>query len=428
MKDFRVIKVNIGTPTRRQTELRVEAGRLWRRLVRLHKYCRRRHWAWPSESQLKQHFKGRFGLHSQTIQALIEKFIANIDSTRTKRSAGDKSARYPWRDQRKFQVVMWKPSAIRRHGNRLSLSNGAGRKKLTVKLPASLPSGKIVAVELGFRELRLTLNQTVAEPVSAGMNVVAADMGIIHLAVMTDGIQSSGVVGRGLRSLVQGKNRRLAIYQTALSKTQKGSRQNRKLRVAKARMLQRYRNQVHNLLHHAANQMLDFCQAREAGTLVVGDITEMPRNKRKQKKGSRRLNQGNSGNPLGQLYGYLAYKGKRRGIELVKQNEAYTSQTCPACGHRHKPAGRVYHCRQCGYVGIRDNVGACNQLNKYQNDGRIIAGNCIPPELVKYRRPVTLRRGVDRLTGGMLLDTTLTADAGSSGPGSHKPLCLRSVA
>ena len=90
MKDFRVIKVNIGTPTRRQTELRVEAGRLWRRLVRLHKYCRRRHWAWPSESQLKQHFKGRFGLHSQTIQALIEKFIANIDSTRTKRSAGDK--------------------------------------------------------------------------------------------------------------------------------------------------------------------------------------------------------------------------------------------------------------------------------------------------------------------------------------------------
>ena len=75
--------------------------------------------------------------------------------------------------------------------------------------------------------------------------------------------------------------------------------------------------------------MLDFCQAREAGTLVVGDITEMPRNKRKQKKGSRRLNQGNSGNPLGQLYGYLAYKGKRRGIELVKQNEAYTSQTKP---------------------------------------------------------------------------------------------------
>ena len=43
--------------------------------------------------------------------------------------------------------------------------------------------------------------------------MLLANMGIIHLAVMTDGIQSSGVVGRGLRSLVQGKNRRLAIYQ-----------------------------------------------------------------------------------------------------------------------------------------------------------------------------------------------------------------------
>ncbi len=34
----------------------------------------------------------------------------------------------------------------------------------------------------------------------------------------------------------------------------------------------------------------------------------------------------------------------------------------------------------------------------------------------------------DRLTGSKWLENTLTADAGSSGPGSHEPPCLQSVA
>ena len=287
-----------------------------------------------------------------------------------------------------------------------------------------------MGAELGFRELRLTISNEIAAPVSAGMNVVAADMGVIHLAVMTDGIQSSAIVGRGLRSITQGKNRKLATYIALLSKTKKGSRRNRKLRIAKARMLAKYHHRVHNLLHHAANQMIDFCVEREAGTLVVGDISEMSRHSRKRKKGSRRTNQMNADNPLGQLYSYLSYKGKRKGVLLKKQNESYTSQTCPVCGHRHKPTGRIYKCRNpnCNYVGIRDNVGAANQLNRYMNGGKMETGNIIPPIQVKYQRPVKLRRVVDRLTGGMWLDTTLISDMDSAESGSHEPSYLKSVA
>ena len=429
MKDVRVVKLNIGSPTTIQTQLRFESARLWNRLVKIHKFCRRRHWQWPSQGSLEKHFKGRFALHSQTIQALIGKFIANVQTTHSNRKSGDTKARYPWRDKKKFQVVMWKAAAIHRNGNRLHLSNGAGRKKLSIKLPTNLPCGKIVVAELGFRELRLTLSNEIDEPVAAGMNVVAADMGVIHLAVMTDGIQSCAIVGRGLRSITQGKNRKLAIYSQLLSKTEKSSRRNRKLRIAKARMLAKYHHQIHNLLHHAANQKIDFCVEREAGTLVVGDITEMSRHSRKRKKGSRRTNQMNSGNPLGQLYSYLSYKGKLKGIVLKKQNEAYTSQTCPVCGHRHKPTGRIYKCRNpnCVYVGIRDNVGATNQLNKYLHDGKMETNTCIPPTEVKYRRPVKLRRVVDRLTGGMLPDTTLISDMDSAESG-YQPSYLRSVA
>lgn len=202
MKDVRVIKI-IGQPTQSQTVLREESARLWNRLVRLHKYCRKRHWRWPTQGMLEKHFKGRFALHSQSIQALIGKFIANIDSTRTKRLEGDKKARYPWRDRKRFQIVMWKASAIKRNGNRLVLSNGKNGRKLCLKLPTNLPPGKIVGAELGFRELRLTISNEVAKPQSAGQNTVAADMGVIHLAVMTDGVTSQAIVGRGLRSLVQ---------------------------------------------------------------------------------------------------------------------------------------------------------------------------------------------------------------------------------
>ena len=79
---------------------------------------------------MKPHFRRyparRFALHSQTIQALIGKFFANIESTKTKRKEGDKTARYPWRDKKRFQVVMWKGQSIKRKGNRVRLPNKKG--------------------------------------------------------------------------------------------------------------------------------------------------------------------------------------------------------------------------------------------------------------------------------------------------------------
>ena len=66
----------------------------------------------------------------------------------------------------------------------------------------------------------------------------------------------------------------------------------------------------------------------------------------------------------------LENKLSRYGIELVKISEAYSSQTCPRCGHRHKPVGRNYEC-QCGYKQHRDLVGAMNILNFNEKDVHI---------------------------------------------------------
>ena len=308
---------------------------------------------------------------------------------------------------------MWKGQSIRRKGNRIILPSKSGEKKLSIRIPQNLPPGKITQAELGYRELRLTIKQSHADSESAGDNQVSVDLAVIHFAAMTDGTDAEIIVGRGLRSLTQNKNRKLGIIQRKLSKTKKGSRRARKLRKSKARLLSKYENQKHNFLHHAANSMIDYCKRREAGTLVVGDCIDMPRNKRKAKKGSRRLNQENSGNPLGQLLSLLKYKGARNGVDIHKQNESYTTQTCPKCGHRYKPSGRMYICRSntCDFIGIRDIVGSSNIGNKFQNGGKIVPGALIPPLKAKYLRvikmPVTRLPVVDGLAGRKLLDTTI---------------------
>ena len=67
----------------------------------------------------------------------------------------------------------------------------------------------------------------------------------------------------------------------------------------------------------------------------------------------------------------LTYKLARHGIIVNEISERYTSQTCPNCGHKYKPTGRNYICKECGFILHRDVVGAYNILSKYIN-GKII--------------------------------------------------------
>ncbi|HZA29475.1 MAG TPA: transposase [Gammaproteobacteria bacterium] len=403
MKASNVLKIALPRLRHEDTEARLEAARLWNRLVKLHRWFRRRHRPWPSASQFEQHFKGRFHLHSQTVQALIQRFFANIETAHTNRKNGDRNARYPHKLKR-FVPVIWKGQAVRKGQGRIILPMGRGRDPIEYRLPAT-PEGRIAQVELGFRELRITLSCEVAQP-DRLPGIAAADLGLINLAVVSDGEQSIGIVGRGLRSIMQWQSKKKAALSSLLSRCKRGSRRWRKLKRTQHKARRHRDNIQRNLLHHAANAVVGYCEQREIGTLVVGDITEISRGKRR--KMSRRTNQENSNNPLGQFKQYLDYKLKRIGCCRETQNEAYTTKTCPVCGRRHKPAGRLYRCI-CGFVGIRDEVGAVNQLNKYLHGGDIIPGTVLPTGKVKYLRPAKLRSGVVPLTPGKWLDMSLVA-------------------
>ncbi len=191
------------TEWEKASEARRAAGDLWTRLVKIHRFCRRRHWPWPTETQLKAHFKRRLPLHSQTVQAIIEKFCATIDGVHTKRKNGDKRARYPYRFRRYFNPI-FKGQAIKIQGQHLLLPRGRGREPIRVHLPEAMPTGRVVQAELGFGELYLTITQELADPVLPESGKAGGlDIGVIHLGMVSDGEEAVAVSGRGLRSVKQ---------------------------------------------------------------------------------------------------------------------------------------------------------------------------------------------------------------------------------
>ena len=383
-KQASVIKIAIPHMTPQMTAARSESARLWNRMVKLHRWGGKRG-IFFSESRFKAHFKGRFELHSQTVQGLIEKFFSNIDSTRTKRKQGEKSARYPWKTKKRYRSVVWKGQGIKRIQNRIALPMGKGRKPLLAGIPETIPAGTIALAELGYFELRLTLTREATYP-EQQKGIASIDPGIIHFAAVGTDEEARVIVGRGLRSVIQGHNKSKAQITRKLSRCKKGSRRWKKLRRSLAKRAKRRDNIQRNFVHHAANQVVRFSEENNVGLVALGNIGTLNLNKKKQS--SKRNNQANGNHPFGQFRQYLEYKLKKAGAALVLVDESHTSKTCPACGHRHKPAGRVFRCR-CGFKAPRDVVGQANILNKTIH-GEIVPGTLLPAPSVKYLRPVKM--------------------------------------
>ena len=60
----------------------------------------------------------------------------------------------------------------------------------------------------------------------------------------------------------------------------------------------------------------------------------------------------------------LSYKALKHHQLTVKVNPAYTSQTCPKCGHTEKAnrdkRNHIFCCKACGYKSNDDRIGAMN--------------------------------------------------------------------
>ena len=62
-----------------------EAARVWNDVVAIHTKAREAGQEWPGRNELQRHTKGRYALHSQTVQMVCHQLLANVDATRERR-------------------------------------------------------------------------------------------------------------------------------------------------------------------------------------------------------------------------------------------------------------------------------------------------------------------------------------------------------
>ena len=253
-------------------------------------------------------------------------------------------------------------------------------------------------VELVYKDgkysLHCAITGLIEKPEKPGDKLAAIDLGEIHAMAITDSSEALIVTGRALRSIKQYRAKRLASINQAMSRCKKHSRKWKKLLMAKRKLLAKTRRQILDLTHKITRKVTGWCIEHKIGRVAIGNLDGVQRNTSRKKAAlkkqkSRKVNQKLSTWEFGKQTQLLEYKLSRVGIQLKKEDESYTTQTCPACGHRHKPKGRVFKCR-CGYIEHRDIVGSLNfwRVNKYgemkpQPTGKII---------VKYLRPFVLRQ------------------------------------
>jgi putative transposase len=405
---------SLATSTWSQCQaLRQEAGRLWTELVRLHAEART-NGQWLSVGDLEQATKGgQYALHSQSVQALCQKFAANVETATALRKeelaeTGRIQTEYPHR-AKPFQTVVWKDQAMQvvPDGSPLilRLPCGRGQPPLLLPLPADyhhLPNAALRRAELTWRadhyELCLTLDTGETLPVvepptlpvgspealaATGAVVAGIDLGEVHIAAITTTRRHALVVsGRRLRACKQGRNRQHAILQEKLSRCQSGSRRANRLQQRKAQTSATLYRQQREILHQAAKKVVDFCREEGVTHLAVGDVRDIQTGVSLGKATNQKISQW----PHGQFVRYLREKAARRGMTLAWIDEAYSTKTCSVSSHvrTSSPRGRRFHCPGCGARLHRDVNGASNICSKaaFGSYGQVHA------DTVKYLRPI----------------------------------------
>ena len=258
-----------------------------------------------------------------------------------------------------------------------------GRGRASIVLPLDLPaaSGACTLVWNNGFELHVVIEVPQAEH-APGTNHATVDLGEIHLAAVTTNTGAALVVsGRGIRSLKRQRNMRHRQIAKKQARCQKHSRRWRKLQHAKNKMAGRIERRVRDLRHKATRQVIEFCKEQEVGTLFIGN----PHGVRQQDKG-RHHNQRMAQWEYGKDIDYLKHKSKQACIESFTGSERGTSSQCPVCRHKHKPKGRVWKCKKCGFTGHRDVVGSIN-MHPLASDQKVTF-----PRSVTYLRPSQIRQ------------------------------------
>ena len=363
MSNYTVRKLKLGK-TEQLDSLALAAGELYTRtLVGFWRTVNHKG-IWLKPSSLMR-WQNSLKLHAHSADAVVQSFCSSLQSWRKRRKTDPNS--HPPKRRTRFFKVQWKDSAIRLKGGNLVLSNGKGNEPLIIPWKWGVP--KLVEVGWNGEEYELRAIYLLPEsiPVENGITV-GIDLGEIHTAVAHTGDECFILNGRELRSKRQYQNKLKAALCSKIDVKKRGSNRRRKLQRSKSKQLARLDNQISDILHKQTTKLISVLKSRNTQTVVIGDVRDIRSFIDYGHKANQKLHQWVSG----KARWMLTYKAEREGMHVVLQNEAYTSQTCPSCGHRYKPSGREYKCSKCGFFYHRDGVGSFNIRQKYLGEISVV--------------------------------------------------------
>ena len=369
------------------------SGAIYTKVCATHWRVYRKKSIWLSQygaGRINDSFNDKLSLHSHSVDASQQGFYKACKTARALRKSGIKDARFPYK-HKKFRTTIWKNTAIKKKKGLLILSNGNGNPKIQTNLPPELQDVlRFLEVRLVYdRQARKYFWHIVVEngkqaKLAPGNNVVSVDLGEIHPAVVGDELESTIITCRELRHENQGFNKRLASLNRAISKTTKHSRMWWKLVRARTRLKAKHKAVTRDTEHKISRAIVDVAVERKANLIVIGDIRNIGNGVNCGKQNNQKI----AGWNHGKICAFVKYKSEAEGIANKLENEAWTSQTCPRCGKRHKPKGRNYMCPSCGFSCHRDVVGQIGILSVYKFG---VPGKIPAPSTIKHRIPVNRR-------------------------------------
>ncbi len=411
------------TQFQRLREAQMEAAQVWNACVEMHLTARLDHTPWPGRDALQKATKGRYALHSQSVQMVVHAFLANIETAKQLRqSHPEMRIKYPSREKR-FYPVHWPKQAVGREEKRVILPMGRGHPSLVFPLALPETSGACTLVwNQGF-ELHVCVEIPQAQEAPGDVHATV-DLGEIHLAGVTTNTGKALIVtGRGIRTLKRQRNQQLGKFATKQSHCTKYSKRWKKLQHAKNKQCRRVERRIRDLRHKATRKVIDFCVQEQVGTLFVGN----PHGVRNHHNGWHH-NQRLALWEYGKDIDYLIHKSKQAHMSSFTGSERGTSSRCPSCGHKHKPRNRQWICNHCGFQGHRDLVGSINMH-------ALAYGEQVEfPRSFTYLRPGLTRKRSSRADTPLCclskssvhprIADTASSEAGYSGAVAQKPVSL----
>lgn len=352
------------------------AGQCWNELVKADTDFYKTNGKFMTRSELQTFVKNCTPLHATGNQHIFIKYHSARDAMfRSKKTEHENSnkVKLPYK-KKKYFVVGWNVFSYKidykNHEVRLAKKldeNGHQQKPVCCSFK-TMPK-HVVEIELIYRDglcLAIKYKEPKVNKNVESNNMAAIDLGEIHSIASIDNNGNGLIItGRKIRSIKRLQDKEQAKLRSKRDKLTKGSRQYRKYSRAIYKLGIKTDKQILDCVHKISKLYLDYCIENNISKVYYGDLDSCTRNTKKRvgKVVGQKLNDW----CYGLLTLQLENKLSRYGIEFVKVYEAYTSQTCPHCGHRHKPSGRNYEC-QCGYKQHRDLVGAMNILNFNEKD------------------------------------------------------------